>query len=550
MPLILEHHEINEINGPSYISCLKSKKSYDERYIILFGERHSIYEKYCYDNQCYDIQIDFINVLNKFADLVKTSFYLEQFITNSDYLHETRPDIEETILNDQRIYSELVNKKRRTIKESSRLSSLGRSSMMDLAHMYESCFYKSYKHLCPYKNIKWQYSDIREKSYYFKDKNRPIGSRKANDSLLNIGVVYATRKLLQVYEVSQDKVGIITFSKNNISHLHDVFYGGNSKWSEYPNLNIDNYLTLVDIIFNDNDKLIDLMMNLYPISKQYNKLSENYRRIFTNESFRYMIQRYDVNYNVSSSTHIFNKMVSFINLFREYLDYDDYKYNNKIYKQVENLYKLLKKATTPEQKENISMEIAGLEQNEDYIKYHLQPTNTNRRDEIVRQINELKITYEDLNHFLIVIIAKTSVTLDIYFILRMYSSDDQLTLSYFGTEHCKSVTNYLCNIVNICSLEYKYVCPTPSSNNDYENVNEVIISKTIDLNKYFLGNRYTLPYPRMEDSAVIPYKRKTPKRRASTGNMYKRTTSKQKLSSRKRNGTNKKTTTTRKRYTV
>jgi hypothetical protein len=97
-------------------------------------------------------------------------------------------------------------------------------------------------------------------------------------------------------------------------------------------------------------------------------------------------------------------------------------------------------------------------------------------------------------------------------------------------------------------LEYKYSCPPPSSNNDYENVNEIIISKTIDLNKYFLGSRYTLPYPRMEDNAVIPYKRRTSKRRASTGNIYKRTTSK-KLSSRKKNGTTKKATT-RRRQTI
>ena len=64
-----------------------------------------------------------------------------------------------------------------------------------------------------------------------------------------------------------------------------------------------------------------------------------------------------------------------------------------------------------------------------------------------------------------------------------------------------------------------------------------------------MGNRYTLPYPRMEDSAVIPYKKRTTRRRASTGNIYKRTTSKQKLSSRKRNGTNK-NRTTRKRQTI
>ena len=549
MPLILEHHEISKINGPSYISCLKSKKSYDDRYIILFGERHLLYEKYCFDNQCYDIQIDFINVLNKFADFVKTSFYLEQFITNSVYLQETRPDIEERILNDQRLYSELVNKKKRTLKESSRLTSLGRSSMMDLSHMYETCFYKSYKHLCPYKNIKWQYSDIREKSYYFKDKERPTGSRKVTHSLLNIGVVHATRSLLGVYEVSPDKVDIVIFDKNNISHLYDIFYGGNLNWSEYPDLNIDNYLTLVDIIFNNNDKVIDLMMNLYPITKQYNKLTEKYKRIFTNESFRYMIQRYDVKYKVSSTTHIYDKMVSFIILVKEYLDYDDYQYNSKIYKKVEDLYKLLKKATTPEEKENILMEIAEIEQNEDYIKYHLQPMNTNRRDEIVRQINELKITHTDFEHFLIVIIAKMSVTLDIYFILRMYSSNDQLTISYFGSEHCKSVSNYLCNIVNICSLEYTYVCPAPTSTNDYDNVNEVLITKTIDLNKYFLGNNYRLPYPRVEDSAVIPYKRRTTKRRASTGNIYKKTSSKQKLSSKKRKGTNKKRTTI-KRQTI
>jgi hypothetical protein len=265
-----------------------------------------------------------------------------------------------------------------------------------------------------------------------------------------------------------------------------------------------------------------------------------------------MIQRYDIKYNVST-THIFDKMVMFINLSKEYLDYDDYKYNSKIYRQVENLNRLLKKATTSEQKENILMEISELEQDVDYIKYYLHPLNTNRRDEIIRQINDLNITYEDLNDFLIVIISKMSVTLDIYFILRMYSSNDQLTLSYFGLQHCISVTNYLCNVVNICSLEYKYVSPTPTTSdndyNDYGNINEVIISKTIDLNKYFMGNDYTLPYPRVEDNAVVPYKRRTPKRRGTTGNIYKRITNKQKLSSRTRNGTNKKATT-RKRQTI
>lgn len=558
MPLILEHHEISKINGPRHISCLKSKKIHDDRYIILFGETHSIYENYCFDNKCYDIQLDFIDVLNKFAKFVKTSFYLEQFITDSVYLHETRPDIEAKILADQKLYSELHHKKKKTIKESSRLSALGRSSMMDLSHMYESCFYKNYNHLCPYKNIKWQYSDIREKQYYFKDSNRPIGSRKPTPSLLDIGIVYATRKMAEIFEVSKDDTNTdtIKFNKNNISNLYEIFYVGNLSWSDYPSLTIDKYISLADIIFNNNNELVDLIMNFYPVQKQYNKLPGIYKRIFTNKSFQYMIQRYDEKYNVLSSSHTIDKMINFLYLSKEYLDYEHYRYNSKIIKQIDALTKSLKKATTPEQKENILMEISELEQDEDYIRFHLHPMKINRREEIVRLINELEITHEDFHKFLIVIIAKTSVTLDIYFILRMYSSDDQLTLSYFGSEHCISVANYLCNIVKICSLDYEYVYPVIQTTNDYEKVNEVIISKTIDLNKYFLGDNYVLPYPRMEDSALVEYKpikshsksKSSSKRRASTSNIYNKITNKRKSS---RSGTIKKRSRTiKKRQTI
>jgi len=547
MPLILDHYEIAKINGPFNIYCLKTKIPNDKRYIILFGEEHKPYDKHCFDNNCYDIQSDFLEVLNKFAENVRTSFYLEQFIENYEYIKEAqqkhvdklskRQDLvknasytariqDEYRRRGEDIYKNLISKKKniqevgslltgikqslnskRTIPESKKKNTgvyKPESNMVELAKMYVSCFYKNYKHICPYPKIKWQYSDIRDNPNYYTKKEG--STRKFNESLLDIGCWNATREMLGVLEIkpNENPGGIINsplfhFNHNQISFLHDVFYQ-TSKYSEFPTRTMDKYIELVDIIFKNRGKLVELIMGLHPIKKQHEKLSEEYQSIFSSLSFERMVQRYDLKYKLSQSLYIYEKIRKFLYLVNEYIEYENYAYFSKLVAEVKNLKRRLVKATG-EEKDKIESDINKLEEDEEYIKKY---KNTERKNQIIDEMNGLGITKHDLEYFGLIVVAKLSVTLDVYLIMRIFSSDDQLTISYFGNEHVISVYNYLCNIVKICKLDYTYLNETRKKTN----VNDVVISKKINLNKYFLGDDYVIPYPSVDDNAVVLYKSK------------------------------------------
>ena len=81
MPLVFNNTIIKELNGPYSMTCLQPiDPTQLQYYIILFGDVHNEENmRDCHDTKCYELQYEFIEKLNIFAEQVKVEFYVEEF---------------------------------------------------------------------------------------------------------------------------------------------------------------------------------------------------------------------------------------------------------------------------------------------------------------------------------------------------------------------------------------------------------------------------------------------------------------------------------------
>lgn len=194
MPLILGDYAIKEITGPVSINILSSPSHFPlKQSIIFFGDYHERKDtSFCIDPDCYDLSIEFINILNnigaEYRDQLKVDFFFESGFSEygtdydeGDYLGNMnanirtakqilRPDILELnpaeikylMENNDKMHQIYVRLKKEQEKESN-------SHMLDMINLYKPCLQiKSsdiYRKMCDYKNINWYNVDIRGNSH-------------------------------------------------------------------------------------------------------------------------------------------------------------------------------------------------------------------------------------------------------------------------------------------------------------------------------------------------------------------------------------------------
>ena len=190
MPLILGDYTIKEITGPVSINILSSPSHFPlKQSIIFFGDYHQRKDtSFCIDPDCYDLSIEFINILNnigaEYRAQLKVEFFFESGFSEygtdydeGDYLVDMnanirtakqilRPDILDLnpieikylMENNDKMHKIYVKLQKEKERESN-------SHMLDMINLHTPCLQvKSsdiYRHRCDYKNINWYNVDIR-----------------------------------------------------------------------------------------------------------------------------------------------------------------------------------------------------------------------------------------------------------------------------------------------------------------------------------------------------------------------------------------------------
>ena len=429
MPIILYDYAISTINGPVSICVLRSKiKSvgYDNT-LILFGDYHS--------NKVYDpistnesnFNYDFIEKLNIFAENHTTEFYLEEWFSYNLSRIE-RPNIKQEI-RDKRLFmldpdnTDLLKEiKKRNPKQTVFQKE---NSMLEFAKLYQGCFYKKLRYdvtLCPYKNIIWQYTDVRRNT-----------NKNQFENVIDNGKID--------FEFF---VNMLYIKKHEIYKLHDNTDEHISNKSEK--------LKLIDVYINDPE-------NYY--NEDFTPITE---RDITNKDIQRIIERIEVNVNViqflktlyySFKNHkLYIKMLFSSKTINKQYSKLTNKYDLESF---EKLFKYILQSkylkTTAYQDFNNIIRLIEL------LMHFIISKNVEDKNKYLKMINELDITYYEVSHLTTYFQALTSINLDFYFILRMnrFHINNKLMCLYIGNFHTNTIRHYLTEIVKTYDIMYYYL---------------------------------------------------------------------------------------------
>lgn len=303
MPLILGDHIINYINGPSAVTILKPKRHGNT--FILFGERHSIqYYSECEYEDCLELQTTFIEKLNDFAKDYPTDFFLEDFFKYGDNTLMELESIDETkkasvkqiaweVTKSLRQYkanpTEETKNKYIKVKKATR-GLPEESNMTQMGLLYRPCFFQKMKSLenCPYKNIRWQYADVRDACLYKKS----CGTR---DSFLE--VAYYGHNALR---------DVIKYFLNPDSHKDDVY----NAFEDFDKVMFG--FEKIILLLSDKHQFVRELLESPFFKKQYDKTNKD---IFTVISFVHLFDYY------FRTRNIHDKMQKIIGLVEKIRDY-------------------------------------------------------------------------------------------------------------------------------------------------------------------------------------------------------------------------------------
>jgi hypothetical protein len=398
MPLLLGKNIINEIKGPFTMNVLRPNAP--GATMILFGESHTLdhYEP-CKSDNCISMINNFVPMLNEFASTYPTELYTEAFF--SDYKHTSSPfnKSTETII-DTSIQG--LHDFRRPINPIKlRGINIPESTLDEFNNLYLYCFHPTYKHKCEYKNISWNYADVRFSNVYGFDTMSKSASHYSR--LIN------TLKNIKFRPEDDDDIPF-DIDKDVLLEIRDDVESEMSR--EYTNkqdFSLPDYLRRLVFINNDASFFIDRLFETDRIKSQYDKLSDELKQVFTKESF------------IDLSTYWRKSDIEE----RDYIGFD-IEYNHKY---------------------SVLLELL--------ISFYTTKDETNM-DEIATTINKHLDDYDEqeFEFTKLAPLAFTSCALDIYFILRSNKriKENKLIVGYFGRAHTDIITTYYTKIIKTHTL--------------------------------------------------------------------------------------------------
>jgi hypothetical protein len=427
MPLIFNNTIIKELNGPYSMTCLQPIDPRQlQYYIILFGDIHNEENmRDCDNTKCYELQYEFIEKLNIFAEQVKVEFYVEDFFEQfNDIFHldkkqqiknrqkqikelmdDTHLKIKGTIDQKHTVRNKYMNNKQYKIQKLT-------SHMTEFINLYKGCFYPHFykREICPYKNIFWQFTDTRKSDMI----NRGFNIFKFSNTLMELD---------ELYDILESKTKIEDYLLTLFNtHTIDTF-----------RLMIRYFkLALVDL-----HGFVRVINDIRLIHKQRQKLIPHMNSILSVESFVNHIFRYYLE-TCTITTHI-DKLIQILDILIENIPEDVATFSD---------YDVL-----PESKLSILREM-------------------------VENLNRIKLTKAEVNYYKHLPIILSAGFLDIYFILRIFKQPEneyKLILGYFGDAHKEAIINYLKKALNYDNVfNYKT-----------RRVRRIYIEPTINLNDFF-----------------------------------------------------------------
>ena len=397
MPLYINTTRIDYLNGPTtmnYLVPVEGKIPHFKNHILLFGDTHTTERfQYCKSSKyknCYELQTQFVEELNKFAGNHPVYFYFENFMPS---LKQNQAKTEITrIENEGSTMMRQINDKIKVGET---------SNLVDMMKLYKNCFlnrmYPVYN--CQYANIKWQHADIRLYDISLlqnRIRNKP---RHRND---DIEYLLSTGDMDNIIFVMFEPFITRLYEKDPTALTDMVNKDVPSKY--YLRLKNSEIFVFLKTLLYEPEVFVQRLFDSYSYRKQIEKMDDITRQIFTHASFV--------------------KYIEFL-VTKGLKHYVSVGLKNK--QAINEIVKLL----------DLLIVNADDEQYVENFNYTLSS------DLSIKDI-EYIIAYMD--------IIRNSA-LDIYFILRMYSErhekeDEKVfNLGYLGSFHTRNIAYYLTNMM-------------------------------------------------------------------------------------------------------
>ena len=418
MPLHIGGDVYHEIRGPYGMVVLRPIQEPDCTFLLL-SELHSPeHWNPCDVPHCANVHSDFIKSLDTLAKHHPVEFYVEDFF---DSMGEMMQSDSQQLAITRRQASKLREVADTKTKFEHNMDIHLGSHTVEISRLYKECFLPYTKGQCRYPHLKWNYADARKQqtlsyssipSYtsLYSETIRILdqyrNGRGFPDKLLNYNEEDKSWKyhyedgitveLLTRLGVKMKELLTDHLAAQGISFTDDILL---------------HYLEmLLNILTLPAEKYIELLLTQPKhnvVFEQYKSLPRELHGVFTPDSF------------VQHQQHYKDK-------------YPDHEEANE---DIAELLTLLI----------------------DFYEHIDDPSAARRRTEISDVIMRMNFPDEEIEYFENVFMYFTSITLDMYFILRAYNRKkrSKLVVGYFGTAHVDAIANYLVHVVKTHQEEYK-----------------------------------------------------------------------------------------------
>jgi len=433
MPLHIGADAYDEIRGPYELFLLRPIQEPDCTFLLL-GETHSAeHWMPCEDTpNCANIQLEFVESLNKVAAHHPVDIFLESFFDHEKYKQPELPSTESLQYMDRQVNKlKEVTHLRKKEKYNANTTPIHQDSpMLEMAELYKFCFLPSTRKTerCLLPHLKWNYADARKQNVL------------SYSSMSSCASVYSdVIRILHQYRRGS-KSGLST----TIMSL-DYDFEDETDWVD------DFYDGITEPILT---RICKRANSWLVHNGKYKRIGKPPRELF----YTLLERLRSILADPKDDAYIDH-------LVTESLDnviYDQYKslppemrtvLTHRSFVKIQQFYK----NKFPDTEEEIEYSIRVLDLLMEYCRILDDPAQQPRRAEIAREFMTMEYADEQFKFIEQVFMYYTALSLDIYFILRSYNrvKTSKVVVGYFGGAHISSLVNYFVNVVKTHRLEYK-----------------------------------------------------------------------------------------------
>jgi hypothetical protein len=411
----------HEIRGPYGLVLLRPIREPDCTFLLLSEVHSPEHWNPCDVPHCANVHSDFIKSLDKLARHHPVEFYVEDFFDSMGEM--TVPDPHQLAIT-RRHVSKLQQVTHTKTKFKHNMDIHLGSHTMEISRLHKECFLPYTKANCVYPHIGWNYADARKQqtlsyssipSYtsLYSEMIRIFdqyhnGSKRFPDSDKLLNYNDEDKSWEFHYE---DGITVELLTRLGVKMRELLTDHLDTQGISFPDDILLHYLEMLrNIITLPPEEYMNLLLNEphhNVVFEQYRSLPEELREVFTIESFVQHQQHYKDKYPDHEEAN--DDIVQLLTLLIEFYEHMD------------------------------------------------DPSVAGRRKEISDEMMRMHFPDEEFEYFENVFMYFTSITLDMYFMLRVYNRKkrSKLVVGYFGGAHVNAIANYLVHVVKTHREEYR-----------------------------------------------------------------------------------------------